>query len=142
MAGVSEMIRRHEGFKSKIYKDTEGVLTVGWGHALQEGTEIPNEALEIIFKADMARVQDQYADLATEYGLHLDPVRCAVIQDMLFNLGPGGVRKFKRMLDYIKGGNYTGATQEMMLSAWARQTGTRAVELAEMMRTGKWQGDK
>lgn len=142
MQGVSDMIKRHEGFKNKIYKDTEGVLTVGWGHALQAGTEIPGPALELIFNADMDRVQMQYADLAEEYGLRLDPVRCAVLQDMLFNLGPGGVRKFRRMLDCIKRGSYAEAAQEMMASSWSKQVGARSKELAEMMRTGKWQGDK
>jgi len=141
MQGVSDMIKRHEGFKNKIYKDTEGVLTVGWGHALQAGTEIPGPALELIFNADMDRVQMQYADLAEEYGLHLDPVRCAVLQDMLFNLGPSGVRKFKEMLKYLKADMFHPAADEMLKSAWAQQVGKRSIELAWMMRNGKWPED-
>jgi len=135
---TANLIKRHEGFVPKVYRDTAGVLTVGWGHALTEGSAFPKTACEALFDADMARAQSQYEILARELGVALDPVRQAVLVNMLFNLGPGGVRKFKSMLDRIKQAQFTGAALEMLDSAWARQTGARARELAEMMRTGTW----
>ena len=37
---IANMVKRHEGYRDRIYKCPAGVLTVGWGHAFQEGDEV------------------------------------------------------------------------------------------------------
>ena len=69
--------------------------------------------------------------------LELDPVRKAIIIDMLFNLGLPGLRGFKNMFRALRADNYKRAADEMLDSKWAGQVGYRARKLADMMRTGE-----
>lgn len=134
-----DQLKRHEGFRGEVYMDTEGIPTGGWGHAFIEGSPVPIEIAERFLWHDLYEVSQAYDTL----GLSLDPldtVREYVIKNMLFNLGLSKLRKFKKMLAAIRSGNYRRAADEMLNSKWARQVKTRAVELAEMMKSGEYQG--
>lgn len=131
---IKEMIQRHEGFRDTIYEDTVGVLTVGWGHALHEGSRFPEEACQMLFDMDFDIILDDYEQLGLP---ELDDVRRGVLLDMLFNLGRPRLLKFKNMLAAIEEGDYDRAADEMLDSLWANQVGNRASELSEMMRTGE-----
>lgn len=130
-------IKRHEGFRDHVYCDTVGVLTGGWGHAFLEGSRIPLEVAEALLRHDLGAIDRDYTNL----NLPIDPkdsVRRYVIKNMLFNIGLGRLLRFKKMLAAIRAGDYKKAADEMMDSKWARQVKGRAVELAEMMRTGEY----
>jgi len=46
-----DSIKRHEGFSSTVYRCQSGVLTVGWGRAVdpdEEGTGITEEEAELL----------------------------------------------------------------------------------------------
>jgi lysozyme len=58
---------------------------------------------------------------------------------MAFQMGVGGLMKFKRTLSLIELDKFTEAADNMMTSLWAKQTPKRAQEMANQMRTGKWQ---
>jgi lysozyme len=55
---------------------------------------------------------------------------------MTFNMGIGRVLGFAAFLGALERGDYEMAAREMLASRWATQVGNRAVELAEIMRTG------
>ena len=56
---------------------------------------------------------------------------------MIFNIGSiGSFVKFRAALN-VK--DHDLAAKEMLDSAWSRQVGRRAQELATMMRSGKWE---
>ena len=129
---ISTMIKRHEGFRDKIYKDSLGNLTVGWGSFLYEGKKVSASVCERLFYADYMEACQGYESLE----LDLDYVRKAVCIDMIFNLGLDGFKKFKNTITYIKAGEYEKAAENMLLSKWATQVKSRATELAEMIRTG------
>lgn len=134
------MIKRHEGYRGYVYRDSVGVLTAGWGHAFHEGSEIPTDVATRLLWHDLYSVTQDYERL----NLQLDPgdtVREFVIKDMLFNLGVGKLFGFSKMIAAIKRKDYLAAATEMLDSKWARQVGARAVELAEMMRAGIYEGD-
>ncbi len=133
---IKEMIQRHEGFRDEIYEDTVGVLTIGWGHALHEGSKFPEEACQLLFDMDFEIIQEDYDKLDLP---ELDGVRRGVIMDMLFNLGLPRLKQFKNMLAAIEDADYERAADEMLDSRWANQVGNRATELSEMMRTGEVQ---
>ena len=57
--------------------------------------------------------------------------------NMVFNLGQGGFMKFRNTIKHISNEEFDDAADGMLDSLWARQVKGRAVELAEMMRTGK-----
>ena len=59
---------------------------------------------------------------------------------MAFNLGVRGLLGFKKALAAVKAGDFEKAAEEMLDSKWRRDVKCRAYELAEQMRTGKWQG--
>jgi lysozyme len=52
---------------------------------------------------------------------------------MVFQLGVGGVSKFKAMWKALEENDYTTASIEMLDSRWAKQTPTRAENLADIM---------
>jgi lysozyme len=56
-----------------------------------------------------------------------------VFIDMRFNLGPGGFRSFKRLIDAARKQDWYGVAREMMDSKWYQQIGIRGVNLVEMV---------
>jgi lysozyme len=135
MNKIEQMIKRHEGFRDKIYFDSLGFLTIGYGHALLPGSKFPQVAIDELFKHDFAQALQDYDKL----GFELDEVRKACVVDMLFNLGIKKLRKFSKMLFSLGIPDYKLAAKEMRDSAWYYQVGHRAEELALMMETGEWQ---
>jgi lysozyme len=131
---TADMIKRHEGYRDRIYRDSVGVLTVGWGCALHEGKHFPAYVNERLFRNDFLSAIEDYKSLK----LGLDSVREAVVIDMIFNLGLEGFKGFKNTIKHIQAGEYEDAAKHMLDSKWARQVKSRAVELAEMMKTGVW----
>jgi lysozyme len=129
-----ELIRKHEGYREGVYYDTVGVPTGGYGHAFLPGSKLPKDTWEQIFLYDYNLAVSDYYYL----DLDLDPVRRAVMVDMLFNLGLPKLLKFKNTLAAIRQGDYERAARAMLNSKWARQVKSRAKQLSEMMRTGEW----
>ena len=127
------LLKEDEGFRPFVYKDSLGVLTCGWGHALHLGSPVPIEACKSFLAADLARVEKDYEKL----GLHLDATRATVVRCMLFQMGLGGVKKFKSFLRAARASNWEAAAAHMLNSLWARQTPQRAIRLSEIFRTGK-----
>lgn len=141
MDALIESIKIHEGYRDTVYKDSEGFLTCGWGHALHLGSKVPLEASEAFLKQDIADAVRDYFKLAPTLGAvtlrNLNTIRRRVIVEMLFNLGLPGVLKFVRMWQAIAVKDWEAAADEMLNSKWHQQVGKRAQKLAETMRTGQ-----
>lgn len=134
MSKAEKQIKHDEGFRSLPYKDTEGILTIGYGYNLEQG--ISTEVADLLFEESMAKV---YAELKKlHWTMDLDPVRLDVVKNMIFNLGLPRFLGFKRTITYIKNGQYIEASKEMLDSKWAKQVGPRATRLSKMMETGKY----
>lgn len=127
---------RHEGLKKRPYYDTAGKLTVGIGRNL---TDRGLSGAECLFLCDNDIDLAVHALAAYVWFADLDPVRQAVLANMMFNLGALRFAGFRRLIDAVKHQQYSLAADEMLDSAWAQQVGDRAVELAAQMRTGAWQ---
>ena len=56
---------------------------------------------------------------------------------MAFNMGVPTLLEFRRMLGALAEKDWDGAAVEMLDSKWARQVGSRANELSELMRRGE-----
>jgi lysozyme len=130
---AADLIKKHEGFSHRIYLDTQGVPTGGWGHAFLEGSKLPLDVATKLFWYDFHRTIQEYMELE----LDLDHVRRSVVLNMIFNLGLTKFLKFKKMLAALREGNYIKASEEMLDSTWAKQVGKRAIELARMMESGE-----
>lgn len=131
---VKAMIKRHEGYRGHIYIDTVGVPTGGYGHAFLPGSTLPQEIWDQILDHDYDQAVSDYVRL----GFTLDPIRRAVVIDMLFNLGLTRFSKFVTTIEAIRAGDWEAAAQGMERSKWYQQVRIRAVELVKMMRTGEY----
>lgn len=80
---------------------------------------------------DIARVTAQLAKALP--WLQGNNVQRAV-GNMTFQMGLGGVLKFKKMLAALQVKDYTTARREALNSAWARQTPQRAKRVTDLMK--------
>ncbi len=136
MSNLFSMLKRHEALKLKPYKDSKGLLTIGIGRCLDTKGITELEA-EYLCNNDIAACM---SDLRTHlvWFDKLDSVRQDVLMDMCFNLGIGGLLKFHNTLTLLEQGKYVDASKEMLNSEWAKQVGDRAIELSNMILTGKY----
>lgn len=133
---AADLIRLHEGTRLKPYRDTVGKLTIGTGRNLDD-VGISEAEAEILLANDLARAERELATLAP-WSAGLDDVRRAVLLDMTFNLGAGGVAKFKRFLAAMERADWPDAATEMRNSKWWHQVGTRGSRLERMVVSGHW----
>lgn len=133
MSEITDMLIRHEGLKSFPYMDTTGHLTIGVGHNLTDGG-LPNEIILLLLDYDIKEKTKDLSDRLQWFDSQPDKVKL-VLTDMAFNLGIAGLLSFKNTLEHIKNGEYQIASEEMLLSKWAKQVGTRAVELSNILKS-------
>ena len=148
MQKLIEMLKRHEGEvvtngRHVAYKCPAGYWTMGIGRNIDPngGIGLSQEEVDMLLENDIARV---IKELASEYPWFndLDPVRADAMINLGYNLGVGSrLRGFRRALAAMEEADYEAASQEFLDSKWARQVGSRAVELTEMIRTGKYLDD-
>jgi lysozyme len=131
---LTDQLRRYEGLMLRIYRDTQGYLTIGYGRNL-ETTGISKTEAEILLSNDATKSINE-AKTAVENFDSLSINRQSVIANMIFNLGLNSFLNFKKMISYIENNQFTQAAEEMLNSLWASQVGQRAKDLAELMDKG------
>ena len=123
-----ERICKNEGFRSEVYKCSEGVDTFGHGltYITEEeskhivATRVPARHLKLLDKLDW------YKDLP--------PKVKEVVIEMTYQMGTSGMLKFKKMIAHMKEKEFQLASHEMLDSKWAKQTSKRANRLADIVR--------
>jgi lysozyme len=139
ISGISEslllaQLKRHEGFRSKVYKCPAGYMTIGYGRNV-ETNGITKEEAEYLLQKDVEKIEKKLSEKLSWFS-DLEEPRRAVLINMAFNLGIAGLLKWKNTLECIKEGEYSGASSAIRQSKYARQVGNRAKELANQMETG------
>jgi lysozyme len=129
------MLKKHEGFRSKPYKDTVGKLTIGYGRNLDD-VGISKEEADYLLRSDIAKAAFQLNQQL--WVKPLNGPRKAVLLMMVFNMGMNGFLEFKNTIEHIKKGEFADAAKHMLDSKWAKQVGKRADELAKIMETGRF----
>lgn len=129
---VMPRLKLEEGYRAMPYKDSKGLLTVGYGLNLT----IPQP--EAVWAAALAACVSIVEQDLQRYDWYqkLDPVRQSVLLDMAYNMGIGGLLHFPHMLAAIAKGDWQTAHDEMLDSQYARDVGQRAVVLSQMLLTG------
>lgn len=146
MIDAATRTQLHESCRLQVYDDATGLpivagytvkgnATIGYGRLLRAPGGISPAEARALFDVDWRRAQLDATTLAGYASA--DAVRRGVLEEMTFQLGVRGVRGFKRMLSAFYARDYAKAADEMLDSAWARQTPNRARELANLMRTGE-----
>jgi lysozyme len=132
---IIEQLKRHEGVRKKLYRDTLGFNTIGCGRNL-DTNGISDDEVDYLLANDIKNVNADL-DKYLSWWRNLDDVRQRCLEDMAFNLGVHGLLGFKNMLLAMQDKNWEVAANEMMDSKWASQVGGRATRLEYMMRNGK-----
>ncbi len=111
--GIS-LIRRFEELRLKAYQDSNGFLTIGWGHRLPPGTSTDLEYTKE--EADIALLKDiQWAEKVTN-ALHVDlsqPQFDALVC-LVFNIGSGHFAS-STVREKVLGGAMENAANAFML---------------------------
>ena len=138
MEDVKQRIKEHEGFRDTVYSDSLGFATIGYGHLVLptdnfvEGVTYPKEQLEVLFDKDFQIALTSANELVD--GLDLNHIAKGVIVEMCFQLGKPRVMKFKKMWEALRNQDFEEAANQMIDSAWHKQTTSRCESLAATMR--------
>jgi len=132
-------VKKHEGYRNKVYLDTLGKRTVGVGHLCvedfwEDDKEYEEKFLMTILEHDLQTAIKGAQDLMSENGCtDIDEIAEELIIEMIFQLGKTGVSKFRNMWKHLSALEYSSAASEMLDSRWAKQTPNRAQAMSAQM---------
>lgn len=153
-AKLRKQLILHEGKKPKVYKDSEGIPTIGVGFNLRRpdakqrieelglnynkvlaGEQALSDAqIDKLLEADIDAAINACVKVFPNF-TELSDVRQRVLADMMFNLGRSRFEGFKKMIVAVKEGKFEAAADEMKNSKWYKQVKIRGGRLETMMRT-------
>ena len=140
---AKDMVKEHEGLRLDAYKDSKGLLTVGYGHLidkgspediqrLREGDRISKERAEKLFEKDFKH----HADAAKKipgFG-KADEKQQAALIDLTFNMGPSWYEGFPKFTAAFKAGDYETAGNELINSKWYGDVARRAPTIVNLIK--------
>lgn len=139
---IMEMIKKHEGVRTKPYKDSLGLWTVGVGHLIGDGKTLPPEWNR---ELTMAEVDDLfYKDYMSHkkaamkipgYDLVNAKAQGALI-DLTFNMGNTWFKKWPNFVKNLSQGNTIEAAASLEDSNWFKQVKSRAVTIVSLIKEG------
>ena len=135
---MREPLTMEEAKKKKPYKCSNGHLTVGIGHNLDQ--PMTDELINLIFNHDLRVAMREVKRLdALRRDIHWRklPLNAKIVLvDMNFQLGLTRLRKFKKMLRAIGEGDWKKAHDECLNSKYARSDSpNRAKRNAELLKS-------
>mgnify|MGYP003143780531 CR=1 FL=1 len=142
MSKTTEMLKRLEGFERHAYMCTAGFLTIGVGRNISKtGLGLSNEEIDYLLNNDIKRVK---RELKANFDWFVDlnePRRTAMIS-ICFQLGLPALLKFSKALQAMEEMDYEEASFQFLESKWSTQTPGRAMEMAKIIRDGKYDSGK
>ena len=125
MYDLVESIKKHEGFRGMPYDDSLGIPTIGYGTKLP----ITEHEADLLLKSRVYQKKEEL-ERAEPFVKELPKEKQDVLLEMSYQLGVGGLMKFRKMWKALKKFDYKEAAKEALDSRWAKQTPKRAEELA------------
>lgn len=159
IASIRKRVGQSEGFRSKPYKDSKGIWTIGIGFNIQSRNDaakklgdagVDKSNIELITKKRQGSITREQAEnllsftLSEAYDAAADIFKSfksqpldiqGVLTDMTFNIGSNKLKQFKKFIDFIDKKSYKKASEEMEKSLWYKQVGNRAKELVDIVGT-------
>lgn len=115
------LVKRFEGLERKAYRDSVGILTIGYGHthAVKAGDAITAEKADAFLREDL-----QVAELTvnTNVKVKLTQGQFDALVSFVFNLGSGNFVK-STLIKKLNAGDYAGAADEF--GKWVNAGGKR-----------------
>lgn len=145
---------KFEGFSDKVYKDSRGISTIGYGFNLQrqdakdilnkhgldikkllDGSQkMPKNIASNILTDDIRVAKDSSKKMFKNYN-DLDKDVQMILVDLMYNLGQTKLSKFVKFKDAILTSNFKKASDELANSMWATQVGNRAKHHIDKLRS-------
>lgn len=122
-----EDIKVEEGFSGIVYKCSEGFDTLGYGTRLPITKEEATLLLEYRLSKTISGVKSSL------HHLNIHDEAWDILYHLAYQIGLGGLLKFKRMIAALENQDYYNASIEMKSSLWAKQTPNRANRLIDRM---------
>jgi lysozyme len=113
-AAGMELLKRSEGFRNRVYRDTAGFPTIGYGHRLHHPMSYPNgitEAQAANLLASDVRDAEQAVERLVKVPLTQGQFDALV--DFCFNLGAGRLAASTLLKD-LNAGQYSAAAQQLL----------------------------
>ena len=122
-------LKASEGFKGDSYLDSLNIPTIGFGTKLP----LSEEEAELLLRS---RLNKKINELLNEKPIifRLPQLKQEVLFEMAYQLGTGGLLKFKKMWSALELFDYETAADEMLDSRWFEQTPNRAKKLSDIIR--------
>ena len=133
MENLLKDIKKHEGFRNRVYKCTQGYDTIGYGFAIKDLEMDEDIAEEILIRKVeklIKRVRSKFDWLDS-----VPPAVQGVLVNMSYQMGLSGVCRFKKALHAMQMFQWKLAATELLDSRWAKQTPNRAKELSNIIRS-------
>lgn len=135
-----EMLNRHEGRRSFVYRCSAGYWTIGVGRNVDPdggGYGLSSDEIDYLLENDIIRHHKELLAAFPWYG-QLDEVRQEALIDMHMSLGHTRFRTFKKMIAALEAGDYKEAHDQALDSKWAKEDvqESRSQEIAMML----WRG--
>lgn len=116
-----ELIKKYEGLRLDAYKDTAGILTIGYGHTktVKPGMIINKEMAELLLKIDVMDAENAVRDLVN---IELNQNQFDALVSFVFNIGRGNFKR-STLLKRLNENKILEAGEEFMKWTKARQPG-------------------
>ena len=156
MERLKEQLILHEGYRTKMYRDSVGVPTIGvgfnlmrkdaqylltsigadYGAVLRGDHEITDEQIQFLLDYALSDSIQSAKAIINNYDDLFD-TRKRVIIDLIFNLGLRGFYKFHNTRRCIENSEFEEAARHLENSLWYSQVKSRGARLVKMLRTGE-----
>ena len=127
-----DSIKQHEGYRSKVYKDSLGIPTIGYGFAIKD-LELDQDICDLILERKVKDLKDRIKKKFSWYK-YMPPTIKDIVVEMCYQLGLYGFSCFKKTISYLQNKEWEKSSVEMLDSRWAVQTPRRARELSEIVK--------
>lgn len=156
---IEKMLQRDEGLRLRWYPDN-GYASIGIGHLIKAqktsdpdlinkwiselvGRKVTNGTITMdecmaIFKSDIKKVKDGIVKHPTIGPIYkkCNASRKMALENMAYQMGLGGLAKFKKTLKYMEEEKWEDAYINLQQSLWFRQTKGRASRVSLIIRNG------
>ena len=129
MKELIDSIKKHEGYREKVYKDHLWYDTIGYGFAIKD-LKLSEDICNIILLEKVEQIITKLTEKYDWFDGAEERIKEVVIE-MCYQLGISGFSKFKKTISYLAKKDYENASNEMLDSKWAKvQTPSRAMSLS------------
>ena len=127
-----DSIKQHEGYVKRVYKDSLGIDTIGYGFAIKD-LELDQDICDMILDRKLKDLE-RIVNSKFNWYRYMPPEIKNVVIEMCYQLGVTGFSNFRKTITFLQNKQFHDASVEMLDSRWAEQTPVRAKELSNRVK--------